>query len=110
MTIKDKIIECVAINLSKEKYGNSSKSDEFLIEAELLLKNLLLNVLIEKAKGDPLQYVECLENFKEILVTVLNCGVKKVIPHVYSSIIDKESGNTRIEDVRKLLSIIKEVA
>ena len=66
MTIKDKIIECVAINLSKEKYGNSSKSDEFLIEAELLLKNLLLNVLIEKAKGDPLQYVECLENFKEI--------------------------------------------
>ena len=51
-----------------------------------------------------------LENFKEILVTVLNCGVKKVIPHVYSSIIDKESGNTRIEDVRKLLSIIKEVA
>ena len=32
-----------------------------------------------------------------------------MIPHVYSSIIDKESGNTRIEDVKKLLAIVKEL-
>ena len=66
MTIKDKLVELVAINLSKEKYGNPNKKHEFYVEAELLFKNLLLNVLIEKSKNDPLQYVECLENFQEI--------------------------------------------
>ena len=66
MTIKDKLVECVAINLSKEKYGNQNKKHEFLIEAELLLKQLLLDVLIERSTGDPLGYVECLENFEEI--------------------------------------------
>ena len=64
--IKDKLVECIAINLSKEKYGDSSKSDELLIEAELAFKNLLLNVLIEKSKGDPLEYVEFLENVDEL--------------------------------------------
>ena len=64
--IKDKLIECVAINLAKQKYGDPSKSDEFLIEAELLLKQLFLDVLTERSKGDPLQYLECLENFEEI--------------------------------------------
>ena len=66
MKIKDKIINCIAITMAKEKCGDSSKSDQFLIEAELLFKNLLLNVLIEKSKGDPLKYIECLENFEEI--------------------------------------------
>ena len=66
MAIKEKIIECISINLAKEKYGNPKKSDEFLIEAELLFKQLLLDVLIERSKGDPLKYIECLENFQEI--------------------------------------------
>ena len=66
MTIKDKLVQCIAINMAKEKCGDSSKSDEFIIEAELLFKNLLLNVLIERSKGDPLQYVEFLENVEEI--------------------------------------------
>ena len=66
MTIKDKLVKCVAINLSKEKYGNSSKSDEFCVEAELLLKHLFLDVLIEKSKNDPLGYITFLENVKEI--------------------------------------------
>ena len=67
MKIKDKLVECVAINLAKQKYGDSSKKYEFYVEAELLLKHLFLDVLIEKANGgDPLQYVECLENFAEI--------------------------------------------
>ena len=64
--LKDKLVECIAINLSKEKYGDSSKSDEFLIEAELLLKHLFLEVLIEKSKGDPLEYVTFLESMEEI--------------------------------------------
>ena len=64
--IKDKIVSCVAINIAKEKCGDPKKSDAFLIEAELLLKQLFLDVLIERSKGDPLEYVECLENFEEI--------------------------------------------
>ena len=66
MTIKDKLIECVARNIAKQRCGDKSKSDEFLIEAELLLKQLLLDVLIERSTGDPLKYIECLENFQEI--------------------------------------------
>lgn len=64
--LKDKLVECIAINLVKEKYGNSKKKYEFYIEAEYTLKDLLLHVLMEKANGDPLGYVECLENFEEI--------------------------------------------
>ena len=66
MTIKDKLIQCVAINLSKERCGDKSKSDKFLIEAELILKQLFLDILIERSKGDPLEYVTFLENMEEI--------------------------------------------
>ena len=66
MTIKDKIVNCIAINLSKEKYGNPNKKHEFYIEAEDLFKDLILRILIERSNGDPLAYVECLENFEEI--------------------------------------------
>ena len=67
MTIKDKLVECISINLAKEKYGDKSKSDQCYIEAEELLKTLLLQVLVEKANGgDPLEYVEMLENIAEI--------------------------------------------
>ena len=65
--IKDKLVELVAINMAKERYGDASRKDQCYIEAEELLKTLLLQVLVEKANGgDPLQYVECLENFAEI--------------------------------------------
>ena len=68
MTIKDKLVECIAINLAKERYGDPNKKHEFYIEAELLSKHLLLNVLMEKANGgDPLEYVEMLENIAEIM-------------------------------------------
>ena len=50
-----------------------------------------------------------LNNYEEILEIVLKAGVKKVIPHVYSSIIDKETGCTRIDDVKKLMEITKRV-
>lgn len=49
------------------------------------------------------------ENFEEILNIALDANVPHVIPHVYSSIIDKETGETRIEDVRELLGIMKKV-
>ena len=66
MTIKDKLVECVAINMAKERYRDSSKKDEFYIEAEQLLKTLILRVLVEKKNGDPLQYIEMLENIEQI--------------------------------------------
>lgn len=50
-----------------------------------------------------------LENYSEILKIALDAGVKKVIPHIYSSIIDKESGNTRPADVRTLLEMTKKL-
>ncbi|MGX6978414.1 2-dehydro-3-deoxy-phosphogluconate aldolase [Vagococcus elongatus] len=50
-----------------------------------------------------------LENYEEILQIAVDAGVKKIIPHVYSSIIDKDSGNTRPEDVKQLFDITKKV-
>lgn len=50
-----------------------------------------------------------LSNFKEIIELAVNAGVQRVIPHVYSSIIDKDSGATKVQDVRKLYSIIKDL-
>ncbi|EPT8873306.1 2-dehydro-3-deoxy-phosphogluconate aldolase [Cronobacter dublinensis] len=49
-----------------------------------------------------------LENFSEILGIALEAGVSKVIPHIYSSIIDKTSGDTRPQDVRRLLAMTRE--
>jgi len=48
-----------------------------------------------------------LENFEEIVQIAVDAGVKKIIPHVYSSIIDKETGNTKVEDVKTLLEMMK---
>ena len=68
MTIKDKLVECISINLSKERYGGDpSKKDEFYIEAEALLKTLILQVLIEKSHRDPQEYITFLENIEEFL-------------------------------------------
>ncbi len=49
------------------------------------------------------------ENFAEILQIILDAGVPKIIPHVYSSIIDKETGCTKIDEVKNLLSITKKL-
>lgn len=67
MTMKDKLVDCISVNLAKQRYRDASKKDEFLIEAEMLLKTLILQVLVEKSHGDPLQYVEMLENVQEIM-------------------------------------------
>lgn len=48
-----------------------------------------------------------LENFEEIVQIAVDAGVKKIIPHVYSSIIDSKSGDTRPEDVKTLLGMMK---
>ena len=48
-----------------------------------------------------------LDNFDQIMKIILDAGVPKVIPHVYSSIIDKATGNTRPEDVAALMDKVK---
>lgn len=47
------------------------------------------------------------KNFEEILRIAFDNGVKKVVPHVYTSIIDKDTNDTKIEDVKKLYNIMK---
>lgn len=48
-----------------------------------------------------------LENFEEIVQIAVDAGVKKIIPHVYSSIIDKTTGDTKPEAVKELLAMMK---
>lgn len=48
-----------------------------------------------------------LDNFAPILEIALEAGVPQVIPHVYSSIIDPQTGNTNIQDVGTLLTAMK---
>lgn len=47
------------------------------------------------------------ENFEAILRIALEAKVPQVIPHVYSSIIDSETGKTNVDDVRELLETMK---
>ena len=49
-----------------------------------------------------------LHNYAEILQIALDAGVSKIIPHIYSSIIDKVSGDTRPADVRQLLAMTRQ--
>lgn len=49
-----------------------------------------------------------LENFQEIVQIAVDAGVKKIIPYVYSSIIDKTTGDTNVEDVKTLHAMMAE--
>lgn len=50
-----------------------------------------------------------LHNFGTILKVCLDAGVGKVMPHVYSSIIDSETGRTRPQDVARLMDIVRQL-
>lgn len=98
-----------AIALLKDMGGSSIKyfpmdglkcRDEFHAVALACAKN---NFWLEPTGGIDL------ENYEEILKIALDAGVSKIIPHIYSSIIDKASGNTRAEDVRTLLDLTKKL-
>lgn len=98
-----------AIAMIKEMGGNSIKffpmgglkcKDELKAVAEACARN---EFILEPTGGITM------ENFREIMEIILNAGVQKVIPHVYSSIIDKESGDTKTECVKELLAIVKEL-
>ena len=50
-----------------------------------------------------------LENFEEILKVCVESSIPRIMPHIYGSIIDKGTGLTRIEDVKKMYGIIKKL-
>ncbi|OCG26513.1 2-dehydro-3-deoxyphosphooctonate aldolase [Gilliamella sp. HK2] len=50
-----------------------------------------------------------LDNYETVLKIALDAGVKKIIPHIYSSIIDKATGATRTNDVKQLLAITQKL-
>lgn len=96
-----------AIALLKDMGGSSVKYfpmggldtvDEYRAVAEACAKQ---DFWLEPTGGIDLQ------NVGPILRIALEAGVSKIIPHIYSSIIDKASGETRVEDVRQLLAICK---
>lgn len=96
-----------AIALVKDMGGNSFKyypmgGLKHRAEYEYICKECASHDLgIEPSGGITL------ENFEEILQIALNAGVKKILPHLYASIMNKKTGETNIEDIRKLLEIIK---
>ncbi|MBM7599023.1 uncharacterized protein (TIGR03581 family) [Virgibacillus halotolerans] len=51
-----------------------------------------------------------LDNLEVIIKVTLNAGVPKIIPHIYSSIIDKETKLTRIEDVNKAMKVMEQIS
>lgn len=98
-----------AIAMIKDMGGNSIKLfplkglscvDEYKVVAQACAKE---NLYLEPTGGIDLA------NFQEILSIALEAGVPKIIPHIYTSIIDKETGETRVEDVKTLLAITKEL-
>lgn len=96
-----------AIALLKDMGGSSFKffpmkglahKDEFIYIAKACADN---DFSLEPTGGIDLK------NFEAIFDIALSTGVKKILPHVYSSIIDKTTGLTRPEDVKRLFEIIK---
>ena len=100
-----------AIAMIREMGGNSVKyfpmkglSQEFKNEFKALARACAKNKFILEPTGGI-----NLANVEEILSCALDEGVEQVIVHVYTSIIQKESGKTNIEDVKKIDSIFRKL-
>lgn len=74
--------------------------EEYKVVAESCARN---NFYLEPTGGLDL------DNFETIVQIALDAGVEKIIPHVYSSVIDSETGQTNVSDVKNLFSIMKEL-
>jgi len=109
-TQTDAIVDInTAIAMIKDMGGDSIKFfpmkglthlDEYVAVAKACAEN---NFALEPTGGIDLN------NFEQILQIAVDQKVPLIIPHVYGSIIDKETGLTKIEDVEKLYQIIKKV-
>lgn len=98
-----------AIALLKDMGGSSLKyfpmkglahKDEYKAVAEACAKH---DFILEPTGGIDL------DNFEEIIQIAVDAEVEKIVPHVYSSIIDSETGDTKPEDVKELYEIMKKV-
>lgn len=98
-----------AIALLKDMGGSSVKyfpmkglafKEEYKVVAKACAEN---DFMLEPTGGIDL------DNFEEIIQIAVDAGVEKIIPHVYSSIIDPKTGDTRPEDVNQLFSIMQRV-
>lgn len=105
------IVSCdTAVKMIQDLGGHAAKffpmgGMQSLPELKALAESCVRNgmTMIEPTGGIDLN------NFRPILETCLEAGVEQVMPHIYSSIIDADSGNTRIPDMVKLLEIVKSV-
>ncbi|MGG3563268.1 KDGP aldolase [Neobacillus rhizosphaerae] len=66
--------------------------------------------MVKAAVGAGIKYFEptggiTLDNVEVIVKTCLENGAEVVIPHLYTSLIDKATGETKIENIEKLVSI-----
>lgn len=96
-----------AIDMIREMGGNSVKF--FPMKGLACKEELKALAAVCAEKGfclEPTGGID-LSNFSEIVGIALSAGVPKVIPHVYSSIVDKATGCTKPEDVRTLLDMVK---
>lgn len=94
-----------AIAMVKDMGGNALKffpmkglqvKDELKAVAKACAQN---NLCLEPTGGIDL------ENYEEIMTIILDAGVQHVIPHIYSSIIDADTGKTKVEDVKTIMDI-----
>ncbi|KAA0965088.1 oxo-acid lyase [Sporosarcina sp. ANT_H38] len=98
-----------AIHLIKDMGGNSIKYFPMRgLETIEEYRQVVKACAEEQMNIEPTGGID-LQNFKEIVSIPLAAGVIKIIPHVYSSIIDPTTGLTRIDDVRIFYSMIKEL-
>ena len=78
--------------------GGLNCRDEYIAVCEACARN---DFMLEPTGGIDLV------NFEEICRIAIDAGVKRIIPHVYTSIIDPATNNTRVEDVDTLYTIMQ---
>lgn len=91
-----KDMDCSSVKFFPMK-GLATK-EEFRVVCEACAK---MDFMMEPTGGIDLT------NFEEICQIALNAGVKRIIPHVYTSIVDKNTGKTKIEDIKTLIEIME---
>lgn len=80
--------------------GGLSKEDEYRAVAKACGK---AGFALEPTGGIDM------ENFEPIVRIALEANVPIIIPHVYTSIIDETTGATKVDDVAKLTTILKQL-
>ncbi|AGR42207.1 2-dehydro-3-deoxy-phosphogluconate aldolase [Spiroplasma diminutum] len=105
---EDAIVEInTAIKIIKDMGGDSIKFfpmnglstiEEYKVVVKACAEN---DFVIEPTGGLDL------ENFEEVIKIALDAKVKAIIPHVYNSIIDADTGITNIEKVKQLYKIME---